>query len=62
MKKYLKVLLVLVFSVLVITGCKMKTDMEFEIKKEDMKLNLIYAFDDEFIDFMIEYNKLTISA
>ena len=57
MKKYLKVLLVLVFSVLVITGCKMKTDIEFEINKEDMKLNAIYAFDDEFIDFMIEYNK-----
>lgn len=53
MKRFGKVLFVTILSVLLFAGCKMKESMEFEISKEDMKLNLIVAFDDEFIDVML---------
>jgi hypothetical protein len=57
MKRLSKLLLVSVLSVVLVTGCKMKTSMEFNIDKENTNINLIMAFDDEFIDTMLAYQE-----
>ena len=57
MKKYAKLLLVLVMSLVLFTGCGMKQNIEMNISNdENVSLSLIIAMDNEMIDAMLNSN------
>ena len=58
MKRYIKLLFVLLFSFILLTGCGTKYQMEFSMDKDsNMRLYLAYLFDEDMIDLLIEYKK-----
>ena len=58
MKNYIKVLLTLVIVIALLTGCGTKTQMGLKISaNKDVTIEYVQAYDDEYIEFLIDYNK-----
>ena len=54
MKNKLKLILVGILSLVLVTGCGMKTNIHMDIKaNKDVKVSMTVAMDDELIDAMI---------
>ena len=56
--KKLNWLMVIMFTIILLSGCAMKQEITMKINKnKSLELNFISAFDDEFIDMMISSDK-----
>ena len=60
MKNKLKLVLVGIISLVLVTGCGMKTNIHMDIKaNKDVNVSMTLAMDDELIDNMIGYGDQT---